>query len=122
MKHIKLFEQFIDEEYLSEKVLTSPPKSYADESFWNSTFKNGITDAFVDRPKYKSVVVSIAYDLGLPFGGPRNDNPTQLNYYGSNITSPSGDETIVKGAFTGDYSYGELKDAVEKWAKKKGLL
>jgi hypothetical protein len=123
MKHIKLFETFIDEEYLTEKKLTSPPKSYADAAFWDSKFKFGITDAFVDFPKYKNIIHSIAYDLGLDFYVSGKDaRPANLNYYGAHITNPEGSEVIVRNAFDGDYSYNELKDAVEKWAKKKKLI
>jgi hypothetical protein len=124
MKHIQLFEQFVAQQkaLYEGKKRTSPPSGYADEAFWDKAFPRGITEPFVDRPKFKSVTQSISYDLGLRFGGSKNDTPIDISDYGSKITDMDGSETVVKGAFVGDYSYAELRDAVEAWAKKKGLI
>ena len=118
MKHVKLFEQFVTE----AKKRTSPPSGYADEAFWDKIFPDGISEPFVDRPKFRSVTQSISYDLGLGFGGSGNNTPTDISDYGTKITDGEGSETVVKGAFVGDYSYAELRAAVEAWAKKKGLI
>lgn len=122
MEYIKLFEEFINESKLQEGMtLSSEPKSYAEESFWDKTFKGGITDAFVNRPKYKSVIASIVYDLGLPFFRNKQGDVYGLSYYGTNLTNAEGSEIIVKGAFDGDYTYAELKDKVAQWAKKNNI-
>lgn len=121
MEHIKLFEEFINENEIQEGMkLSSKPKSYADESFWNKTFKGGITDSFVDRPKYKSVIASIVYDLGLPFFTNKGGDyyVYDLSQYGRHLTDAAGTEIIVKDAFTGDYTYADLKNGVAQWAKK----
>ena len=121
MKYIKLFEQFINEKEFFNAVLKKAPDSYADSKFWDSKFKGGITEPEVDKPKYKNILHSIAYDLKLPVFNHRGE-VSGLTYYGRHITNSDGTKKIVKDAFVGDFTYDEIKDEIEKWAKKTKLI
>ena len=125
MKHVKPFEQFLNEGYFKGTPRKKKPEGYADEKFWDKAFRNGKigNPPQVYSPQFRDVLQSIAYDLGLGFGSEgASDTPMPIAMYGTSIKDTDGVETIVKGAFDDQYTYGELKDMVEKWAKKERLI
>jgi hypothetical protein len=119
MKHIKLFEDFLLEKMLG-KPRTTPPKTYKAEKDWGNE-KIGLETYFEGKKAY-NVMASIAYELGLGFGGPDNQSQMAINNYHDNLCDAEGEEVILKDAFSNKYTFSELKQAVADYAKKKGVI